>query len=211
MKTVGTLLKEARIGKDLSQKDLENMTHIKAHFINAIEKAKWEELPEKSVLTGFIKSLSHFLDVDENQAVSIFRRDYPPVLTQRNERVKNTKEIGRRFIWGPRLTFLVGILFVVFVVLGYLGIQYRKFNLPPTLIVNEPSEGQTVTKSILTVTGKTDPDATIIINNQSAIPDDNGNFSTSIDISNNTNEIIIKAESRSSKMTTIHRKIVFKP
>jgi cytoskeletal protein RodZ len=193
MRTSGNLLKEARLNKGLTKKELEEITHIKASFIDAIERAKWDELPHFNILVGFVKSLSHFLDVDENQAVSLFRREYPPVLSQRSEKQKEVKEIKNKFTWGPRLTFLTGIIIILLIVFGYLGFQYRKFNMPPTLIVNNLVDGQTVTNTTLEVDGKTDPDATIIVNNQPIVVNNDGSFTAQVDVSNNKlHQFIVK-------------------
>lgn len=209
MITVGSLIKEGRNAKGLNRKELEDLTHIKSSFIAAIENAEWDKLPDFSTALGFIKSISHFLEIDDNQTVSIFRRDYPSVLKNRTEQ-KRTKEIERKFFWGPRITFAAGVIIILAMVLGYLGFQYRKFNLPPSLVVSSPTEEQVVSQGNLAVTGKTDADATVIINNQPVVVADDGNFNANIDISKNTNEIEILARSRSGKQTVVHRKINFK-
>ena len=209
MKTIGDLLKETRVAKGISRNELSEVTHIKVSFIFALENGEWNNLPEFSTTIGFVKSISHFLDMDENQAVSTFRRDYPPKLANSLGHTPQPprKEIRKKVSWGPRLTFFVGILVIVLVVLGYLGIQYRKFNMPPTLIIYEPTEGQTVSTSSLEVKGKTETDATVSVNNQPAIVDTNGNFDTKIDTSNKVDKIVITARSRSGKETTISRTI----
>jgi cytoskeletal protein RodZ len=212
MRTVGNLLKEARRNKNLSINDVEEMTHIRSSFIRAIEEAEWDKLPHENIIVGFIKSISHFLDIDERYAVSLFRREYLPQEKKEIQKPKvYSRQIGRKFTWGPRLTFLVGVIVIVVVVLGYLGFQYKKFNSPPELIINSPTEGQTVERGTLEIKGMTDPDATVEINNQSIIVEDNGNFNGEIDVSSNTTQINIKAESRSGKTTTLSRKIIVKP
>lgn len=214
MKTVGDLIQEARFNKGYSRQKLGEVTHIRASFITAIEKADWESLPEFAVTLGFVKSISHFLDIPENQATSIFKRDYPPKLKgsfdlaaddKRNG--PRTKEIGKKFRWGPRLTFATLVIVIILVVLGYLGFQYRKFNLPPSLSISEPTQNETVTNYILEVKGKTDSDAVILVNDQPVTTDNSGFFSTAVQVDNNTTQIKVIAKSRSGKVTTISRTI----
>ncbi len=210
MKTVGTLLREARQKNGYTREELSNEMKIKLPFILAIERNDWANLPEYGVLVGFIKSIAHYLDVDERQAVSVLRRDYPPDPAQIGDHGKiGKKEINRKFFWGPKLTFLSVICIVVLIVFGYLGFQYRKFNSAPFLEVDSPKENQTVTGR-LNVWGRTDPDATIEVNNQTATVDTNGDFSTEIDLTKDTKEVIVAAKSRSGKVTAISRKINFK-
>lgn len=208
MKTIGNLLKEARVTKGLSRGQLGEMTHIKVAFILAIETADWGNLPEFSTTLGFVKSISHFLNIDENQTLSVFRRDYPPTLREKKEQEK-TKGIENKFRWGPRITFFAGIFIILLIVLGYLGFQYRKFNLAPSLTINKPTEGQIVSSSTVEVSGKTDPDATIEVNGQTALVDNSGNFDTQIDVSKDKNQITIITKSRSGKETQIQRTIKF--
>ncbi|HSX48631.1 MAG TPA: helix-turn-helix domain-containing protein [Candidatus Saccharimonadales bacterium] len=209
MKTVGNLLREARQKNGYTREELSNEMKIKLPFILAIERNDWASLPEYGVLVGFIKSIAHYLDVDERQAVSVLRRDYPPDLAEVRNRKDNKKEISRKFVWGPKLTFLSVICVVVLVVFGYLGFQYRKFNSSPFLEVISPKENQIVTGR-LNVWGRTDPDATVEVNNQTATVDTNGDFNTEIDLNKDTKEIIVAAKSRSGKVTAISRKINFK-
>src|SRR5579859_4866257 len=214
MKTVGNLIKEARFRKNYSREKLSEITHIRVSFITAIENATWENLPEFSIVTGFVKTISHFLNIDANQAISLLRRDYPPKMKDSVAMLANdrqgpkTKEINKKFVWGPRLTFLAGILAVILIVLAYLGFQYKKFNSPPYLFVSQPTQNQKVTGFLLQVAGKTDPDATVTVNDQPVVLDSNGNFSTQIDLSKNTREVKIVAKSRSGKETVIMRSII---
>jgi cytoskeletal protein RodZ len=212
MKTVGDLLKQARLRHGLSIADLEGQTHIKSGFIKAIEEGRWEKLPEENVVVGFVKSLAHFLDVEEIKAVALFRREYTPKLLNaipRHGGVQNDKgQIERRFVWGPRMTFLAGVMVIVFIVLGYLGVQYRNFNSLPALSVSQPTAGQSVALGDFTVRGKADPDATVIVNDQAVIVNSDGSFSANVLISDNTSEVKVTAKSRSGKTVSISRRII---
>lgn len=207
MKTAGNLIKETRLRENISQEELGEMTHIKKSFIDAIEKSQWDKLPEPAVVTGFVKSISHFLNIDETLTVALLKREYAPVSSKTEKLKNNTKEIGKKFIWGPRLTFFALVILILCVILGYLGFQYRNFNLPPGLTVNEPQNEQLVTSDKLPVTGKTDPDATIIINNEPVIVNGDGIFNAQIKVTTDTQEIKITAKSRSGKVTSITRTI----
>lgn len=208
MKTAGELLKEARLKKNYTRAGLGAESHIKASFIQAIERGDWEDLPEFAVVTGFVKSLSHFLDVDERLVVSTLRRDYPPELSApASGKMRSAKEISKKFYWRPRLTFIVGVGVVLIIVLAYLGFQYRKFNLPPSLVLNSPTQNEVLHNYTLEVSGRTDSDATVAVDGQSVIVDSNGNFTATVDVAKNTTMIKIIATSRSGKQTIVWRTI----
>ncbi|MGB6881883.1 MAG: helix-turn-helix domain-containing protein [Microgenomates group bacterium] len=203
MKTIGEYLKEARAKKRYSQEKIAEETKIKKEFISSMEKENWELLPEFPVIVGFVKQISKFLKVDERQAVALLRRDYPPKVLPVNPK----PDVSKKFRWRPRTTFIVGITIVIMMVLGYLGFQYSRFISPPKLVVDQPQEEEVVKERILIVSGKTDLDATIRINNQPVLVDEDGDFETEIEIFEGTEEIIVKAVSRSGKDAIIRRKI----
>lgn len=196
-------MKEARAKKRYSQEKIAEETKIKKEFISSMEKENWELLPEFPVIVGFVKQISKFLKVDERQAVALLRRDYPPKVLPVNPK----PDVSKKFRWRPRTTFIVGITIVIMMVLGYLGFQYSRFISPPKLVVDQPQEEEVVKERILIVSGKTDLDATIRINNQPVLVDEDGDFETEIEIFEGTEEIIVKAVSRSGKDAIIRRKI----
>jgi transcriptional regulator with XRE-family HTH domain len=204
MKSVGEVVKEVRSKKKLSQKQLEEKTKIKKEFIEALESSNWNELPEYPVVTGFVKNIAGALGLKEEKLTALLRRDYPP----KNLRVNPKPEPREKFKWSPRLTFLsiVGILLLS--VLIYLGISYFNFIRPPLLEVQEPIEGQLVAGDLLAVKGKTNPEAFIEVNNQPVLVEESGYFETEIEVSNDTNEVVVIAKSRSGKETRVARNIV---
>ncbi|PIP57517.1 transcriptional regulator, partial [Candidatus Woesebacteria bacterium CG22_combo_CG10-13_8_21_14_all_39_10] len=64
MRTIGEILKSARIKKRYSLKKVERETKIKKEFVEAIESGDWTVLPDFPVVLGFVKNLASFLEVD---------------------------------------------------------------------------------------------------------------------------------------------------
>src|SRR3989344_1795893 len=203
MKTIGSYLKEARIKKGITIKKLEKETKIKADFLREIEELNWPKLPELPVILGFIKKISKTLNLSENQAVAMLKRDYPP----KNLSINPKPDVGGKFIWSPKMTFILGIVFVAVLLVSYLVLQYISFVNPPKLNIVKPEDGAGVSSEVQVV-GNTDPLATIKVNNQPVLVDDKGNFEVSIEIAKSTEEIVVIARSRSGKETVIRRKIV---
>jgi cytoskeletal protein RodZ len=203
MKTIGIYIKESRIKKRFSQEKIAKETKIKKKFIVSIEKENWGTLPEYPIVVGFVKKISKYLKLDERQAVAFLRRDYPPRVLPVNPK----PDIAKRFVWSPRLTFMIGIAVIAIAVLGYLGFQYSSFISPPKLVVNEPQEEQIVKQKNLIVSGRTDQDVTMKINNQPILVEEDGSFRVEIEIFEGTEEIVVKVVSRSGKETVIRRKI----
>lgn len=203
MKTVGEVIKEVRMKKGLSRAHLGSLTKIKKDFIRAIEEENWGSLPEYPVVSGFVGSLAGALDMEKDQVMALLRRDYPPKTIKLNP----NPDVGSKFVWTPRLTFILGVVIILVVALGYLGFQYFKFITPPVLEVGIPEENAIITKSPTEVGGKTTFGSVVEVNNQPVIISENGDFTTEIEVSEETQEIVVKATSRSGKETTLIRKI----
>lgn len=207
MKTIGQILKNARVSKDFSLRHVEKMTKIKSIFIGLIEEEKWDSLPAFPTVLGFVKSLAGYLEIDPNMAVAVLKRDYPP----KKLKITPKPDIDKSFFWSPKLTFILGISGVLIALLAYLLIQYVHFVSSPTLKVDSPKENQIVSGNNVVVFGSTDNDAKLTVNGQPVMLSDDGKFSISLDIAKDTKEITITASSRSGKITTVRRTIVVQP
>ncbi len=204
MKNIGEFIKQTRIKKKLSREKLEAKTKIKKEFIEEIENLRWDALPDYPVVAGFVKSIAGALDLDKKHLSALLRRDYPP----RKLKVLPKPDMKEKFKWNPRLTFITGVVLVFWVILTYLGISYVNFISSPRLTIHEPEEGEQVSANVLVVKGETDPEASITVNNQPVIVEENGYFETEIEVFEGTQEVKVVSTSRSGKETTISRKII---
>ena len=134
MKTAGEIIKEARVKKKYSRARLESETKIKKEFIEALEQEDWARLPEYPVVSGFVKNIADALSLDRSRITAVLRRDYPPKSLDVNPK----PDVTNKFIWSPRLTFILGVFIVIVVILGYLSLQYSRFVRPPDLEVFKP-------------------------------------------------------------------------
>lgn len=203
MKTIGKVLKDARVSKKISLPELKKRTKIKVEFIKFIEEERWNELPEYATVQGFVKSLGKSLNLNEEKMAALFRRDYPP----KDLPINPKQDVSKKFVWSPKTSLTVGALFAFLVVGSYLGFQYKRFVRPPEVKIESPIEGQEVDSLFVMVSGSTDKDVVIVANNQPLLVDEDGNFSDTLEVSKETSEIKIVAISRSGKETVIYRKI----
>jgi len=204
MKTVGELIKDARENKELSVQKLEEITKIKSAFIIAIEKEKWKDLPTLPIVLGFVKNLCHTLDINENLAVAVLKRDY----SLKPLNINPKPELSTKFSWDPKLTFIVGICIATIAIMSYLIFQYINFISPPKLRLESPKDNQIVVGKTVLVFGTTDKDVKLFVSNQPVLVDEDGKFLVNIGVIPETKEIIVKAISRSGKESVVSRKIV---
>lgn len=205
MRKIGLFLREERTKKKLSLSQMERDTKIKKKFIDMIEKGEWNHLPEYSVTSGFVRTIAKKLRISEENAMALLRRDYPsgvkelPVNPKPDLELRTT--VSPKFIM-ILMSALAGILF-----LGYLVYQYVLYISPPKLLVSRPVEGQEVFVGDISISGKTDSDVTLTVNNQKVLVSKNGDFNDKINVAENAKEIVFMAKSRYGKETVIVRRI----
>ena len=203
MRTIGKILKDARVKKKKSIEKISKETKIKEKFVRLIEEENWNLLPEYPVVSGFVRKIAGSLGVSEDQSLAQLRRDYPPVKLSINPK----PDISQKFSWSPRNTFFLGVFLVIFAVLGYLGFEYSRFVGKPRLMVDETVDVSETSGNLIKISGTTDTDAIVSVNNQPAVVDSDGNFQAEIEIFEGTLEIEVKAISRSGKETVIIKKV----
>ena len=105
----------------------------------------------------------------------------------------------KNFFFTPQLTFSVVVISTVLLFVSYLVSEYIKFNNPPKLKVNWP---QAITSlNSVEITGLTDPEATVRINQDLVIVDINGNFQKKINLSNYEEKIVVESKAPNGKTT----------
>ncbi len=208
MRTVGQILKEEREKKFYTLEQVEKITKIRKELLQALEDGEYIKLPPATFVQGFIKSYGKFLNLNTEKLLAVFRREFsegknPPRIL---ESLKNPLE-DKKFKITPRRV-LVGMIFsLVAIFFVYLWFQYRFLVGAPTLEVTSPPDQQTTSSTEVEVSGKTDPEVSVTINEQEIPIDQSGNFAQTIKLSENINNIEITATSKSGKQTKIQRTV----
>ena len=131
MNTVGKILKKARLAKKLTLEEIEEKTKIKKKQLLALEEERYQDLPPKTYIQGFIKSYAQVLDLKTSLLLAIFRRDYK----QKSKFVFHSP-YSNRFYWTPRLTIIFLVILALLFFLGYLLWQYRLLSKSPYSFYN---------------------------------------------------------------------------
>jgi len=205
MKTVGSILKEARIAKKLTLADVEKVTKIRAKFLDAIEQDAYQLLPSPIYAKGFVKNYGEYLGLENTRVMAFFRRQTDDV-KRLNILPNKSEDIGSkglRITPGRFITFVVGVFIFVFLI--YFGFQYQKLYIPPTLTITTPVQESIVKEKKLDILGTTNP--TIMVNGISVTVRSDGRFFTQITLEPGVNTITILATSRYGKTTTVVRKV----
>lgn len=212
MKTVGTMLHDARVARGLTPQDVERAIRIREKYIRAIESDNFSLLPSPSYAKGFVRNYAEYLGLSTDSVIAFFRRQMTDV-TKASLLPKGMSEPLNasvvRLTPGRFIGILVGGLLIIF--LFYLGNQYRKIGKAPQLSVSSPIHQQIVGTSRVVVDGKTDADTTVMVNGVSVIVRDDGRFYEQVPLSPGVNKITVIATSRFGKVATVVREVGYQP
>lgn len=212
MKTVGSMLQEARLKKGVTPQGVEQAIKIREKYILAIEADNFGALPSPSYAKGFVRNYAEYLGLPTDAVMAFFRRQMTDV-TRASLLPKGVSDpLNAPFVHltpGRFMGLLVGLLFMVFML--YLGTQYFKIGKAPPLTLTSPVNQQIVESSRVVVEGKTLPDTTVLINGISTIVRDDGRFYEQVAVEPGVNKITVTATSRFGKVTTVTREVGYQP
>ena len=193
MLRTSSLLKNTRLDKEYDLADISKKLKIPVKYLIAIESEEVKCFPQEPYCSLIIKDYADYLGLNGQEMLSFFRRDF-----EQKKRSKSFKKDDISFTPQFTFTILVGILILVFTF--YLFSEYLKFNRPPKLKINWP---ENINGEIVDLSGVTDPDSTVRINQDLIIVDSEGNFQKKIKISSGSEtKIIVESKSTSGKTTT---------
>jgi cytoskeletal protein RodZ len=92
---LGDILREEREKQNLTVKDVEMGTSIRALYISAIEENNYDVLPGEVYLKGFIKTYADFLNLDGSKMVDLYKR-------QQSDLKKDNDILGEEIVNGPK-------------------------------------------------------------------------------------------------------------
>jgi len=75
---IGDTLREARIRKGLTIKDVESVTKIRSRYLEALEQDDFSVLPGPTFVTAFLRTYANFLKLDASALVEEYKRNYEP-------------------------------------------------------------------------------------------------------------------------------------
>lgn len=199
MKNIGELLLAARLEKGLTIDRLSYITRIDAKYIQALETNDFKKLPPATFTKGFVRNLSSALGKNPDEMVAVFRRDYqissktPVIQPHHLPRLHLTHFLNSQAL-------IIGLGAMIFVI--YLVFQYRAVITPPPLNIKSPM-ANAVLVSPVAVEGTTVAGAAVIVNDDlKIVPDQQGNFSTRLNLSPGQNDVKVSVTNRFSRTTT---------
>lgn len=209
MRTAGEILKEARLAKKISLKQVETSTKIRYDFLKALEENDFQKLPSLVSTRGFLKNYAEFLGLTPEPILAIFRRDFAHkkgkiILQGMVEPINKPK-----FNWTPKLTLISFLVLFFLGLAGWLGYQYFSLMKNPFLEIYTPQDGQQIKNEKIEVIGRADPDSLVTVNNQSVFLSEQGEFRYKLELFPGENTIVVEAKSKLGRKTQQQREIFY--
>lgn len=201
--TLGEQLKKIRSESRLSLAEVSRETKIPVKYLIMIEEGQHEKLPPDVYVKGFLKSYASFLGVDSKKLISLYLRDKD--IKQHMEGDPKVKHDSIKITKAPRFSITPKMITVILVlVIGIGGFYYLyreigRFAALPRLVVTNPTGDSSIEGNSIVISGYTDQDAKLAINDQPVIVNDNGQFQENILLQDGLNKITISSVNRFGK------------
>jgi len=208
--TLAELLHNARLEKGLSIYEIEKETHIRSEYIEALEVANYAELPADVYVRGILKNYAEFLGLSYDEVVSLYRKD--GVISGKNPYNKKLINSDNQL-----KSFNFSYFLISFLLLGVLGVitfyiwgQYILLHTPPSLIIERPqNEYEMSNIEEISLSGITELETELFINDQKVSLDENGKFSILYTLDEGDNVIKFVSKSTRNDEETVLVRTVF--
>ena len=210
MISIGTQFQEERKNKNLSIEEVAKATKIRPDFLNAIERGDYKKLPSPAYAYGFVRNYARFLGLPVEKSLAIFRREFdekkavevlPRGLTNSSDFSLPRFKIGKSAV-------VVGAVFLV--IAAFLFFQYRAALFNPNLDIDVPKENQILSSLNIEVSGKTDPNGILMVENEQVTINPDGSFKKQITVFPGSTSLTFQVENKFGRTTTVEREINIK-
>jgi cytoskeletal protein RodZ len=208
---IGRELKSGRLEKDVSLETASKNININIEYLKAIEAGELGKLPKGVYGKSFIQEYAVYLGINPRLMIELYEKEY----TKRDK--KHTKRLfvkkvskTHHFLTIPRIIKNTIIISVVVVCVAYLGYYINNIITPPELTLINLTEDVIVDSHVINIQGITNPEAGVVVNDETVLIDNEGNFKKEINLKSGLNVVVVVAQKKYSKKRIIKRNIIVK-
>ena len=214
-RNLGDKLKSARKRKEVNFEEAERDTKISMKYISALEYSQYDKLPADVYVIGFLKRYSEYLALDKSEIIHLYQEEkqlFDSVKHIKKHSDQESKNLikpkptekwlkSSRLYITPEMAIGFFIVVLVFGLMGYIWFQVKSFAAAPPLEVTNAEAEIVVSTDKIDISGKTDPSASLSVNNQAVAIDPEGVFTEEVQLSKGLNTIEITAKNKANKET----------
>ena len=211
IKTLGERLQEHRKEKGVSQEKAAKAMNINVRYIKQLEADRYDELPPDIYTMSILKNYAEYLNLTASTALDIYKKEKDIFEKTKRAKIKKTNVLLDRlsnFFLNPNLLKYLFIFIIIASVLIYIGWSINRIVSPPRLTIDSPTDNFVTSEHKVTISGQTESEVGLYINNRPILADRDGKFSLEIDLQDGENMIKISAQKKHSKENSIYRKVI---
>jgi cytoskeletal protein RodZ len=210
---VGEQLKKAREVKGLTLYRISTVYHIPKTFLKAVEANRFGLLPDTVYTKGMLKKYLRILGLSDSEYLPLWEEAHAhwkalEETTISEKEIASARKPHQRWFITPTFLQKGFVVILALLLLMYIGIRLNNALAPAELTVFSPTDEMTTTESSINVTGKTEPEVQIKINNFLVTVDEDGSFQEEINLTNGLNILEIEASKKYRPVQTTLRHIL---
>lgn len=211
LETLGEKLRQHREKNGWSREKAARLISTNVENITKIEEGDFAAMPPAVYATNILKNYAKLLQLNPAIVVEGYERE-KSLFDKISERGAKQK-IGRLYktineFLNPRTLKYFIILSLFVAVIAYLGFEVNRIISPPVVEIFSPADDLTTDSGQVTISGQTEKEVSVQINDQPLLIDQAGRFTLTLNLQNGLNIVKISARKKHSKETVIHKKIM---
>lgn len=208
-RTVSEQLKATRELSEQSIAECSRALGIPKIYLKAMEESRFDLLPGEVYARGWLKKYSEYLNLASKEMLEAYNSEHVVWQSISAEKKKLSTKNPHKTRWWEWFTvkrLAVGVVSVS--VLMYLGFALYQSFAPPTVEFAMPLEDFQTNKNSVALTGVTEPESTVLINNNIVPLESDGSFNQSLVLRDGLQTITIEVRKQHSRSFTKTIRIV---
>lgn len=208
--TLAEKLRALRRTQAVSLPMLEEKTRIQKRYLEALERGRYDELPEPMYTRNFLRAYARALGADEQYFLELYEEEVGQTDLLGPHRLPRMRVRKGRFFVFSHVTAALAMALPALVIVGYLLWQTSALLRPPEVIVTSPADGSAVQSALLPVEGYvTDDEVTVTVDGKTVVIDETLHFTAEVDLTRGLNVVTVAAKRRYSRAAIVYRRVVF--
>lgn len=204
IKLMAGMLVDARSGYNISLEEASKDLNIPFRYLESLEHNTIQNIPADD-FERMLKKYCGYLGVDFSLCLNSIK------MRKKSPKIKKAGNIERKYLFSwPAILRRAFIIVIVLAVLVFFGIKVEQIFTPPTLNITYPQDGSVIESKHITISGKSEPEVELVVNNKEIFVSSDGSFSAEIDLQKGLNLIKITAKKRYSRSQEKEIRLLFK-
>ncbi len=205
--TLGERLQRARLHRKRSIQEVAKDLQIRPDYIAAIEASDYKSLPGAIFVKNYVRKYAKYLQVGRQTTEQLLTEELA-VYESTPDIPTTAKHLSKQPLQVRQVIIGLAIILLIIGVGAYLSFAISNIIQPPALTLNSLPDKVTIEQRSVTVSGKTAPEALILINDQSVAVKSDGSFSQTMTLQPGINLFKVVAKTKRSKERIEYQQVV---